>query len=106
MYLSPIGPSPIHTRDTDLKGGPAHGPAQGEHPGPRVDTPPSVDDVRGEGDLAARQAPEGADPALWEMLNPAERAYLSGSFDRLTYGADSGRSSSSFGRGVYVDLRV
>jgi hypothetical protein len=54
--------------------------------------------------LMATSSPDGADPKLWEMLGPAERAYLSGGFDRMSYG--QGSDGSGMGRGVYVDMRV
>ncbi len=103
MYVSNVGNTPLHNIDPDDASPEVRGydrPDRNAAVQPRS----QAETVKADSGLMARTAPDGADPQLWEMLGPAERAYLSGGFDRVSYGHGSGGSGMS--RGVYVDMRV
>jgi hypothetical protein len=103
MYVSNVGNTPIPNLDSDASNPGVRGQESADR---RAEVQPGshTSSAQVEPGLMSRSAPDGADPKLWEMLGPAERAYLSGGFDRLSYGQDPG--TSGMGRGVYVDMRV
>ena len=103
MHVSNVGTTQFHDIDPDHSSPDVRGQDRPDH-NAAVQARGQVDASQMDSGLMAKRAPDGADPKLWEMLGPAERAYLSGGFDRVSYGHGSGESG--MGRGVYVDMRV
>ncbi len=103
MYVGNLGNTPLHNIDPDHSDPELR--AQ-QRPDGNVAVPlqAHADPAAVDTGLMSTSTPEGTDPQLWAMLGPAERAYLSGGFDRLSY--RQGSPGSGMGRGVYVDMRV
>lgn len=103
MDVSNVRSTPLHDFDSDQSKPEVLGRERPDR-SPEIILPARTASTEIDSGLTSRTAPDGADPKLWEMLGPAERAYLSGGFDRISYG--QGSDGSGLVRGAYVDIRV
>ncbi len=97
----PTRPRPGGAEELATDTAPAHAP---EHAPARQ---PTASGAAGQGALAA-EAPQGTDPALWNVLTSEERAFFARAraMGPLTYGPGASSDAPGVSLGGRIDLRV